>query len=112
MTDTPRSSRDWRTLLREARDYVSITHMHHKVSQISGDRVVFEEEPCSRCELRKRIDAVLETPLSERGRNEFEVVGLFRKIDGKWVEAEDRSLCEGGGEETAQFLYRSTEGDQ
>lgn len=59
-----------------------------------------------------RIYRDLVAARSTSGRSELEAVGLFRKIDGKWVQAEDRTLCEGDEEETAQFLYRSTEGDK
>ena len=42
-------------LLREAREYVAVHHIHHTI--ISSLPVVVE--PCLRCELQKRIDAHL-----------------------------------------------------
>lgn len=48
-----------RSLLREARLYVTETHMHFRVF---GPDVV--NEPCSRCALRDRIDAAIDTPIA------------------------------------------------
>lgn len=54
-------------LLREARGYVAAVHQH--ITVLSAD-APFVQEPCSRCELRKRIDAELNAPRSARVEND------------------------------------------
>lgn len=93
MSDPKQSDKPEHATLREARDYVAATHQH-LITYTGG---VKHQEPCARCELRDKIDAILAAPVPDSGDRTL-LPGLkeAQKIIGNgspradWFAIEDR----------------------